>query len=148
MLKLMESVKRNSNILSSLDKLCSSIIKEFITLMKDTEAEDNTVYEVLGEKYPDKDRSEFESLVQDIGLKLIADSETVKRELPEFSRFISREVDSLDEISAPFLVQVWSGDVYDCGKTSAMSELHKELQSQFDLLNDDDLERMALERLE
>lgn len=143
----MNSIEKRLAILSKLDKVCTKILKQFVTLSRDITEEENDVMENIQETFPNKDKDSIESVIQDICLELIGDAQTVKKELGQFARFISRDVETIEEVKAPFLTEVWSGDVYDDDRFDALSCLHKDLEESLGKLSEEFVQERAVELL-
>lgn len=72
-----------------------------------------------------------ESLKSQI-IELTNDSKCVKTDLNNLIKYIFKNV---DEKEIPYLSQVWEGDVYGTQGISALQELLKDLQEQYEKLN-------------
>lgn len=137
----------NLAVLDKLERTAREHIRKFVEFMKDTEDEENDVYDTLCGEFPSMSKDTIREHVQEESLSLVSDARVVLKELPQLTRFTTREVETIDEIDAPFLGQVWCGDMYDADKYDGLKELINDLKTQTAELTEQSLVNKVVSKL-
>lgn len=133
----MKTLNQLTRLLNNINKISEKIILEALPLMKELETTDNDLVDDFVSKYPGVEASVASSALQEASLDLVDDAKNIRKEIDEFSEAVILGEDGLEEGSNlyPFLLQVWSGDIYDGSGISGLELLYKDLITQLNSIN-------------
>jgi hypothetical protein len=128
----MDSIKDLSKHLSKSRKLSKQIIDYAIPIMKNIDNKDEDFLEDLNEKFPNVPTQKLFAIMKRTILELVRDPECLLKEVEEFSDILIKK--GTEDIYAyvnksPFLVGVWSGDVYDKDGIASLIDLNKDFKN-------------------
>lgn len=87
-------------------------------------------------------------LLQSTAIKMVADAESVMKEIDIFGpAYVRCTIDSIPPSKIPFMLSVWNGDMYDVTEDEALNELISDLLTQEKGLTEENLLEKASELL-
>lgn len=146
----MEQLNRLTTTLNVLRQLSQNIISKTLPIMKELENPDNDLVDEFLQENGGFDRPTAAQILQNISLELIADAQTINREIESFSDAVIHGEDGIaeGENDYPFLLEVWYGDMYGETGVKGLQALVSDLREQFSKIDEDTILEIAISRLE
>lgn len=144
----MDELLTLSNTVAAIKRSCQEIIANAVALMReleDDDAEDGNLVWELTTKLRDIPKKDALERLRTVSLTWTTDAETVLAELKLFvtSNGSGKIKINDDPEKCPRLTEAWRGDAYDVEGIEGLKELLKDLRSQSDLINREQLIELA-----
>jgi len=137
----METIQVLSDNLGVCRKLSRKIIKNSIDIIKKIDKEDEELVEDILEEFPFLTKPNIFSKLKKAILDITKEPERVLKEIDGFSNTLLREGEEniyTHERMYPFLLRVWSGDIYDKTQNDGLKELIKDLNKNFEYVESEE----------
>jgi len=145
----MNNLNEMTKVINKIVDISNKNIKKALPLMKELENIDSDMVEEFMESVDEIGKQMALELLQDTVLGLVRDSETVIKEINNFSGSVIQGEEALEEGEEeyPFLMQVWCGDIYGKEKVDGLRELCQDLKEQQSKLNEESIIEYAIKQL-
>lgn len=124
----MQKLEKYVKLLNEIMDTCEEIIRRSVPVMKSIMNDKDKIISTIKKK-SDLDEKDIKIKLHQEGLNLVKDAKAVKKDIDEFCLAIIGQK-SFKEINAPFLLEVWYGDLYDATGFDAFEALLADLKHQ------------------